>query len=69
MSRLGDISEHRLMSDEYRRIEVITGMARRMVDGGFAANYDYALETLRTRATTAGASSIPRIRYACTRSA
>jgi hypothetical protein len=57
------------MSDEYRRIEVMTGMARRMVDGGFAANYDYALETLRTRATTAGASSIPRIRYACMRSA
>jgi NitT/TauT family transport system substrate-binding protein len=35
-------------------------VARRMVDGGFAANYYYALETLRTRATTAGASSIPR---------
>jgi transposase len=27
--RLGDIPEHRLMSDEYRRIEVITGTARR----------------------------------------
>jgi site-specific DNA recombinase len=27
--RLGAIAEHRLMSDEYRRIEVITGTARR----------------------------------------
>jgi transposase len=27
--RFGDIPEHRLMSDEYRRIEVITGTARR----------------------------------------
>src|SRR5215469_17825891 len=38
--------------------------ARRLVDGGFDARYDYALQTLREVRTTGGANMTQRTRFA-----
>ena len=41
--------------------------AQRMVDGGFTARYDYALQTLKKSRTTSGGSTTPRTRSGSTR--
>jgi len=38
------------------------GAARRMLDGGFADRYDYALQTLKDVPSTDGWTTIPRTR-------
>ena len=48
--------------------------ARRLVDGGFTAKYDYALQTIQSYPTSAGTSTTPRTpcvstRCVCTRRA
>jgi NitT/TauT family transport system substrate-binding protein len=42
-------------------------VARRLVDGGFTENYDYALQTLNEVCTTSGASTTSRIQSASIR--
>ena len=42
-------------------------VARQMVDGGFTARYDYALQTLMDVPYSRGRDSTPRIRSASTR--